>query len=164
MLSLRGKSRPIFTWRAKSVPKDVCQKNPRTHKKNWHFHPRPFQESPTPPPLKGGILWAWGFSSRKNQAMPGAHKIGAANSGRKFYGHHAFSEFRVPSNSNPLWPRSRLARLNPLKVACCISLQSYSEYLQTFLDISPSNLPFGTSCVHQALQLFWPQTTQLASV
>ena len=40
----------------------------------------------TPPPLKGGILWAWGFSSRKNQKMPGAHKIGAAISGPRITG------------------------------------------------------------------------------
>ena len=33
------------------------------------------------PPIKRGILWAWEFSSRKNQKMPGAHKIGAAISG-----------------------------------------------------------------------------------
>ena len=38
------------------------------------------------PPLKGGILWAWGFSSRKNPKMPGAHKIGAAISGPRITG------------------------------------------------------------------------------
>ena len=59
--------------------------------------PLPILKQPRGSPLKGRILWAWGFSSRKNQKMPGAHKIGAAifrpqNCGRKFYGHQAFSE------------------------------------------------------------------------
>ena len=40
--------------------------------------PPPPSKKTTTPPLKGGILWAWGFSSRKNPKMPGAHKIGAA--------------------------------------------------------------------------------------
>ena len=37
------------------------------------------------PPLKGGILWAWRFSFRKNPKMPGAHKIGAAISGPELW-------------------------------------------------------------------------------
>ena len=41
---------------------------------------------PNPPPPKTRILWAWGFSSRKNQKMPGAHKIGAAISGPRIAG------------------------------------------------------------------------------
>ena len=51
-------------------------------------HPRPKTHDPgvTPPPKKQGILWAWGFSSRKNHKMPGAHKIGAAISGPRITG------------------------------------------------------------------------------
>ena len=65
--------------------------------------PPPPSKKPQHPPLKGGILRAWWFSSRKNQKMPGAHKIGAAISGpkncrRKFCGHHAFSDFRKGTN------------------------------------------------------------------
>ena len=47
--------------------------------------PPPASKEPlTPPPLNGGILCAWGFSSRKK--MPGAHKIGAAISGPRIAG------------------------------------------------------------------------------
>ena len=48
--------------------------------------PPPPPQKTTTPPLKGGILWAWGFSSRKNPKMPGAHKIGAAISGSRIAG------------------------------------------------------------------------------
>ena len=48
--------------------------------------PPPLLKKPNTPPLKGGILWAWGFSSRKNPQMPGAHKIGAAISGPRITG------------------------------------------------------------------------------
>ena len=37
-------------------------------------------------PLKRRILWAWGFFSRSNQKLPGAHKIGAAISGPRITG------------------------------------------------------------------------------
>ena len=63
--------------------------NPRVFRKNPHGHKNrigtstPFQNSP---PLKRGILWAWGFCSRKSQKMPGAHKIGAAISGPRIAG------------------------------------------------------------------------------
>ena len=45
----------------------------------------PLPKNPRPP-LKQGILWAWGFASRKNQKLPGAHKIGAAISGPRIVG------------------------------------------------------------------------------
>ena len=60
------------------------RKNPHAHKNKIGTSTPPFQkqtQKPPPPPLKGGILWAWGFSCRKNQKMPDAHKIGAAISG-----------------------------------------------------------------------------------
>ena len=47
--------------------------------------PPPSKKLPRPP-LKGGILWAWRFSSRKSPKMPGAHKIGAASSGPRIAG------------------------------------------------------------------------------
>ena len=53
--------------------------------------PTPLLKTPrTPPPPKGGILRARGFSSRKNQKMPGAHKIGAAISGPYCCPKHVF--------------------------------------------------------------------------
>ena len=36
--------------------------------------------------LKQGLLWAWCFSSRRKQKIPGAHKIGAAVSGPRVAG------------------------------------------------------------------------------
>ena len=60
---------------------------------------------PPPPPKKPKIplpktrnFKAWRFSCRKNAIFPGAHKIGAANSGpriagKKFYGHEDFLNF-----------------------------------------------------------------------
>ena len=71
------------------------------HRKNPHAHKNKIGTSTPPskktqnPPLKGGILWAWGFSGRKNQKIPGAHKIGAAISGPRiaggnFMAHHFF--------------------------------------------------------------------------
>ena len=48
--------------------------------------PPPPSKKPMTSPLKPGILWAWGFSSRKNQKMPGAHKIGTAISGPRITG------------------------------------------------------------------------------
>ena len=60
-------------------------KIPAPIKYNWPFHP--LQKAQThPPPLKGGILWAWGFCSRKNQKIPGAHEIGTAISGPRIAG------------------------------------------------------------------------------
>ena len=61
------------------------RKNPRAHKNKIGTSTPPFQKTHDPP-LKGGILWAGGFSSRKNQKMPGAHKIGAAMSGPRIAG------------------------------------------------------------------------------
>ena len=59
------------------------RRNPHTHKiKIGTSTPPPFQKNPRPPPP----LWAWGFSSRKNTKMPGAHKIGAAVSGPRIVG------------------------------------------------------------------------------
>ena len=84
------------------LPKEK-KKNPHAHKnKIGKSTPPPFQKNPRPPPpLKGGVLWAWGFSNRKKQKMPVAHKIGAAISvpriaGDKFYRHVDFSENRDP--------------------------------------------------------------------
>ena len=70
------------------VPKWVpCQvgENPRAIKIKLALPPPPFQENPTPP-LKGGILWAWGFFQQKEPKVPGAHKIGAAISGPRIGG------------------------------------------------------------------------------
>ena len=61
-------------------------KIPTPIKKNWHFHPPPLPEKPTTPPLERGVLWAWGYSSRKSPKMPGAHKSGAAISGPRIAG------------------------------------------------------------------------------
>ena len=62
-------------------------KNPHAHKNKIGTSAPPFQKNHDPPPaLKGGILWAWGFSSRKSPKMPGAHKIGAAISGPRIAG------------------------------------------------------------------------------
>ena len=70
------------------------QKNPRTHKNKTGTSTPPLLKKPRTSPLKGGILWARGFSSRKNQKMPGAHnwrsRFRPQNCRRKFYGHHAF--------------------------------------------------------------------------
>ena len=69
---------------------------------------RPFFNPPTRvSPLKGGILWAWGFSCRKNQKTKNAHKIGAShfrpqNCGWKNYGHEDFSDLRWPGSC--IWP------------------------------------------------------------
>ena len=63
------------------------RKNPHAHKnKIGTSTPPSKKKTQNPPPSKGGILWAWGFSSRKNQKMPGAHKIGAAISGPRITG------------------------------------------------------------------------------
>ena len=59
-------------------------KNPHAHKNRIGTSTPPSKKAKNPP--KGGILWAWGFSSRKNQKMPGAHKIGAAISGPRIAG------------------------------------------------------------------------------
>ena len=59
------------------------RKNPHAHKKKLALPP--FPENPNTA-LRCGILWAWGFSSRKNQKMRGAHKIGAAISGPRIAG------------------------------------------------------------------------------
>ena len=61
------------------------QKNPRAHKNKIGTSTPPSQKAQNPP-LKGGILWARGFSSRKNQRIPGAHKTGAAISGPRITG------------------------------------------------------------------------------
>ena len=63
----------------------LCRKNPHAHN-NKIATSTPLLKRPRTPPLKGGILWAWGLSSRKNQKMPGAHKIGAAISGPRITG------------------------------------------------------------------------------
>ena len=62
-------------------------KNLHAHKNKIGTSTPPLVRNPnTPLPLKGGTLWAWGLSSRKNQKMPGAHKIGAAVSGPRIAG------------------------------------------------------------------------------
>ena len=57
----------------------------RAHKNKIGASTPSLLKSPEPP-LKGEILWAWGFFSRKNQKIPGAHKIGAAISGLRIAG------------------------------------------------------------------------------
>ena len=74
--SLRGL---VSNW-AKNRHK-TGEKNAK--KTNGTYFARPINP---PPPLKGGILWAWGLSSRKNQKILGAHKIGAAMSGPRIAG------------------------------------------------------------------------------
>ena len=65
----------------------VIQKNLRAHKIRIGTSINPFEKAQkTPPPLKEGILWAWGFSSRKNPKVPGAHRIGAAISSPRIAG------------------------------------------------------------------------------
>ena len=71
------------------------RKNPHAHKNQIGTSTPPPSKKTQNPPLKGGISWAWGFSCRKNQKMPGAHiklaqPFPAQNYGRKFYGHHVF--------------------------------------------------------------------------
>ena len=48
--------------------------------------PPPLSRNPTPPPPKRKNFMGMGFLSRKNQKMPGAHKIGAAISGPRIAG------------------------------------------------------------------------------
>ena len=59
--------------------------------------PPPSKKPQNPPLLRGGILWTWGFSSRKNQKIPGAHKLARPSIprivGGKNYGNQDFSEF-----------------------------------------------------------------------
>ena len=55
------------------------------HKNKIGTSTPPLQKRPRTP-LKGGILWAWGFSSKRNQKIPGAHKIGVAISGPRIAG------------------------------------------------------------------------------
>ena len=64
---------------------ELSRKNPHAHKNKIGTSTPPSKKTQNPP-LKGGILWAWGFSSRKNPKMPGAHKIGAAISGPRITG------------------------------------------------------------------------------
>ena len=45
------------------------RKSPHAHK-NKIGTPTPPSKKAQTPPLKGGILWAWGLSSRKNRKMP----------------------------------------------------------------------------------------------
>ena len=73
----------IGRWgpRTSRVKGTIDRKNPHAHKNKIGTSTPPSWKKPRTPPLKGGILWAWGFSSRKNPKMPGAHKIGAAISG-----------------------------------------------------------------------------------
>ena len=58
------------------------------------------------PPLEGGILWALGFSSRKNQKMPGDHKIGSAISGPRIAGRKIMDTtlilIKLPPKSSPI--------------------------------------------------------------
>ena len=53
----------------------IIAKIPGAHKNNIGTSTPPFQKSPNPPPLKGGILWAWGFSSRNNQKCQAPIKL-----------------------------------------------------------------------------------------
>ena len=65
----------------------ILGKNPHTHKYKMGTPTAPSKKlQPPPPPLKRGILWAWGFSIRKKQKIPGAQKIGAAISGPRIAG------------------------------------------------------------------------------
>ena len=97
-----------------------ARKNPHAHKNKIGTSTPPSKKAQKPP-LKGGILWAWGFSSRKNQKMPGAHKIGAAISGPRITGGNFvdITLFLNSGGSKTLWHRIHypvvfLARLGPL--------------------------------------------------
>ena len=89
-------------------PARTFRKIPHAHK-NKIGTSTPPSKKPRTPPLKGGILWAWGFSpaerTQKCQApIKLAQPFPAQNCGQKFYGHHAFSEPLPPPPDNP-YPR-----------------------------------------------------------
>ena len=74
------------------------QKNPRAHK-NKIGTPPPKKTQNTPP-LKGGILWTWGFACRKNAFFQAPVKLAhpfpapaTLSCGQKFYGHEDFLIF-----------------------------------------------------------------------
>ena len=76
--NLRGIARYFaILWGPKMITQAFCQKNPRALKtQNRHFTPPPQKKK-----NKTTNLWVWKFSSRNNQNISGAHKIGAAISG-----------------------------------------------------------------------------------
>ena len=96
-MSCESQRQPIYVEycvSAKGCTKEG-QNNSRAHK-NKIGTSQPPPKKPKYPDLKRGILWAWGFSCRKNQ-IPDAHKTGAAISGPKiadkeFYEHGDCSE------------------------------------------------------------------------
>ena len=51
------------------------RKNPRAHRNKIGTCTPPLSRNPNTPPLKRGILWAWGFSSRKNQKCQAPIKL-----------------------------------------------------------------------------------------
>ena len=57
-----GNSLPFKKSQAAAVAMPWFRKIPTPIKINWHFHPPLLKKPRTPPPVKGGILWAWGFS------------------------------------------------------------------------------------------------------
>ena len=76
----------------------MSRKNPHAHKNKIGTSTPPSKKTQKPP-LKGGILWAWGFSpaerTPKCQApIKLAQPFPAQNCGQKFYGHRAFSDMR----------------------------------------------------------------------
>ena len=63
-----------------------AQKNPRAHKNKIGTSPPQEKKPNTPQSVEFmGMEVFWGLSSRKNQKMPGAHKIGAAISGPELW-------------------------------------------------------------------------------
>ena len=97
------------------------------------------------PPLKGGILWAWGFSSRKNPKMPGAHKIGAAISGPRITGGNfmdttLFLILRLSRASSTSWRRTRASWLRVFILICWRSILRSQR--------SPQSLPLERKALH----------------
>ena len=77
-----GKSQPYCGGMAHFCSDPNTRKNPHAHKnKIGTSTPPPSKKTQTPPPQKEEFYGHGGFPSRKNQKMPGAHKIGAAISG-----------------------------------------------------------------------------------
>ena len=85
------------------------QKNPRAHnyKIGTSLPPPPKTENNLPPERE--FLWAWSFSCRRNQKIPGAHKICAAISGPRIAGENCTQKgadiHKLLANQfmNPTW-------------------------------------------------------------
>ena len=98
----------LMCWRLSRLARRSCakkggcnkwgfkgHKNPRTHKNRIGTSTSPPSRKPQHPPLKRGILWAWGFSGRKSQKCQALLKLAQPlrpqKRGRKNYGHEDFS-------------------------------------------------------------------------